>query len=172
MTGPDRQDALIAMDETTITPAPPLDTPDDILWDGYPLSRSGRVLLAVWGLFLVAGFCVALSLEPDPRGYGTHQRLGLPPCSFHVLFGIGCPSCGSTTCFAHFVRGHWTAAMRSNPGAFCLALACALMVPWSAVSVWRGRLWKVNQPATVCMWLLLGLCGISLVQWLVRMPWN
>ena len=59
----DRQNALITMDETTITPVPPLDTPDGIPFDGYRLSRSGRVLLAVWGVFLVAGFSVAMTLR-------------------------------------------------------------------------------------------------------------
>ncbi len=127
------------------------------------------MLLGVWVTFLVSGFALAVSLEPDPRGYGTHQGLGLPPCSFQVLFGISCPSCGSTTCFSHFVRGQWFAAVRANLSAFLLALVCAAMVPWGIHGVIRGHMWNVRQPATAFMWLLLTLCGVSLTQWLVRM---
>jgi hypothetical protein len=159
------------MSETAINPAPPLNSPQEIDFSGYPLSRRGRWLLGLWSLFLVSGFALALVLKPDPRGYGTHQRLGLPPCSFQVLFGINCPSCGSTTCFAHFVRGEWIAAMEANVAAFCLAVVCAVMIPWSWYGVWRGRLWKVEQPSIACLWLLLGLCGLSVVQWAVSLDW-
>lgn len=160
------------MSESSINAAPPLDFPVDVPFAGYPVSPSGRVLLGLWSLFLVAGFALACSLKPDPRGYGTHQGLGLPPCSFQILFDINCPSCGSTTCFSHFVRGNWVAAAQSNIAAFCLALVCAAMIPWSWYAVWRGRLWKIEQPATACVWLLAVLCGLSLVQWIVRMNWS
>ncbi len=39
---------------------------------------------------------VARWLEPDAKGYGTHQQLGLPPCSSILLFGSKCPACGMT----------------------------------------------------------------------------
>jgi len=152
-----------------ITPPPSLDSLDDIPVRDYPLGACGRVLLAAWGVFLLSGFLLSASLDPDPRGYGTHQRLGLPPCSFQILFGINCPSCGSTTCFAHFVRGQWVSAVQSNSAAFILALVCAAMIPWSWYSVWNGRLWHVASPATSLMWLLIGLCSLSLGQWIVRM---
>jgi hypothetical protein len=152
-----------------ITPLPSLDSLDELPVRGYALGARGRVLLGAWGLLLLSGFALAASLDPDPRGFGTHQRLGLPPCSFQILFGVNCPSCGSTTCFAHFVRGQWMSAMQSNSAAFILALVCAAMVPWSWYSVWSGRLWQIESPATTLMWLLIGLCGLSLGQWIVRM---
>lgn len=142
---------------------------EDISVRGYSLSPGGRLLLGVWVVFLISGFALAASLEPDPRGYGTHQGLGLPPCSFQVLFGVSCPSCGSTTCFSHFVRGEWPSAVRANVSAFLLALVCAAMVPWGLYGVVRGRLWNVDQPATAFMWLLFGLCGVSLTQWVIRL---
>lgn len=156
------------MCETGITPAPLLNSPRERVAGGYPLGRGGRVLLGLWTLALMAGFWLASTLEPDPRGFGTHQRLGLPPCSFRVLFGIKCPSCGSTTSFAHFVRGEWSAAIRSNPAAFGLALMCAAMVPWGAWSVWIGRTWRLDQPALVLVFLLVIIVTVSLVQWVVR----
>jgi hypothetical protein len=157
------------MCETSITPAPLLESPSECVLPGYPLGRSGRVLLGLWTLFLIAGFWLASTLEPDPRGYGTHQRLGLPPCSFQLLFGLNCPSCGSTTSFAHFVRGEWIASIGSNPSAFALALLCAAMVPWSAYSAWIGRTWRLESPATVFVWFLSVIVTVSLIQWVVRL---
>jgi hypothetical protein len=157
------------MSEPGITPAPLLDSPRELDGPGYPLSRGGRVLLGLWTLGLLAGFWLASRLDPDPRGYGTHQRLGLPPCSFQLLCGLKCPSCGSTTCFAHYVRGDWSAAIRSNPGAFGLAIVCTAMIPWGAWSVWTGRLWRLDEPATAFLWLLVSIVTISIVQWIVRM---
>ena len=160
------------MSESSITAAPPLDFPETDPGSGYSVSTSGRCLLVLWSLFLVAGFGLAASLNPDPRGYGTHQGLGLPPCSFQILFGINCPSCGSTTCFAHFVRGHWIAAAQANIAAFGLALVCAAMIPWSSYSAWSGRLWKIERPAPALLAVLLTLCLVSLVQWIVRLYWG
>lgn len=156
------------MSETGITPAPSLNSSVEDNVTGYPLGRSSRVLLALWTVFLIAGFALAASLEPDPRGYGTHQRLGLPPCSFQMLFGLKCPSCGSTTSFAHFVRGQWGASIQANPGAFGLALMSAAMVPWGIYSTWLGRTWRLAQPATAFVWLLSGIVAVSLLQWGIR----
>jgi hypothetical protein len=157
------------MSETGITPAPLLTSRPENVVPGYPLRRGGRWLLCAWSLFLIAGFSLAARLEPDARGYGTHQRLGLPPCSFQILFGLKCPSCGSTTSFAHFVRGQWVSSIESNPSAFVLALCCAVMIPWSAYSAWNGRTWRVENPAQACLWLLSGIVTLSLLQWVVRL---
>ena len=37
---------------------------------------------------------VAVFLEPDPRGYGTHEKLGFAPCLPMELWEIPCPGCG------------------------------------------------------------------------------
>ncbi|MEZ6055866.1 MAG: DUF2752 domain-containing protein [Planctomycetaceae bacterium] len=133
--------------------------------DEYPLTNSGRVLLAGVLLALIAGFSLAASLTPDPRGFGTHQSLGLPPCSFRLLLGIHCPSCGGTTCFAYFVRGEWVSAANANLSAFGLALACAAAIPWGLVSLFRGRLWRIRQPAITLLWIMGVLGSIALLQW-------
>ncbi len=37
------------------------------------------------------------SVEADPRGHGTHESLGMEPCSWPGQLGIPCPTCGVTT---------------------------------------------------------------------------
>ena len=136
---------------------------------GYPLRRAGRVLLVVWSLCLLAGFAVAFSLEPDPRGYGTHERLGLPSCTFRMLFGVPCPSCGITTSVAHFTRGEFVSAARANVAGLLLAVVCAVLIPWCWVSAVTGRLWKVLQPGICLLRLLLVVCAVCALQWVVRL---
>jgi hypothetical protein len=135
----------------------------------HPLGTRSRWLLAVWCLFLLSGFAVALWLDPDPRGYGTHQRLGLPPCTFRVLYHLPCPSCGMTTSFSHFIRGQFTASARSNAAGLLLASICAVQIPWCLWSAVRGRLWRVSRPDVSVLWLLMVLCGVALLQWGFRL---
>ena len=48
----------------------------------------------------MSGFALARSIEPDQRGYGTHEQVGLPPCTFIRVFNVRCPTCGMMTSFA------------------------------------------------------------------------
>lgn len=137
--------------------------------NGTPLRPAARGLLAAWGLFLASGFAVATSLEPDPRGYGTHQRLGLPPCTTRALFGVPCPSCGMTTSFANFVRGRFLHAARANASGLLLAAVCAVQLPWIAVSVARGRLVGVRRPDRLALAVALPLAAFCLAEWLLRL---
>lgn len=135
---------------------------------GYPLGRRGRVALLSWSVCLVAGFGVAWSIEPDPRGFGTHERLGLPPCTFQTMFDLPCPSCGMTTSFSNFVRGRVVRSADANLAGFLLAAACAMQVPWAWWSAYRGRLWLISDPGRTMLWLLTVICAVALLQWLVR----
>lgn len=128
----------------------------------------GRTVLIVWAMFLIAGFALARSLEPDNRGFGTHQQMGLPECTFRLVFSKPCPGCGMTTSFAHFVRGEFSAAARANETALLLAMISAMMIPWSLSSAARGRLWFVDDPVKVFAGLILVLGGISVAMWLIR----
>lgn len=135
---------------------------------GYPLEKRGRVLCLTWGLLLCCGFLLARWLEPNPQGFGTHQQLGLPPCTFLTLTGLPCPSCGMTTCFAHFTRGHWRQAVAASPPGVLLATVCAGLVPWCLASAGRGTLIGVSQPSTVGMAGMLVIAGICIAYWLVQ----
>jgi hypothetical protein len=133
------------------------------------MPRVERVALFLAGVVIICGFILSCLLKPDPRGFGTHQQFGLPPCSFQILFGIPCPSCGGTTSFAHFVRGQWWNSFRANAAAFLLAVNCALFVPWAWISSWRGRPFGVRAPALILLWLLLGISAVALMQWGIRL---
>ena len=138
------------------------------LSDGYPLNRSGRVLISLWCLFLISGFGLAAWLKPDQRGFGTHQQLGLPPCSFQETTGLPCPSCGMTTCFSHFVRGQWIQSTRSSVTGFLLALVCAVQIPWFAVCLRKNCLWGVRETGMLALGVIGCLYAVGASEWFVR----
>ena len=126
------------------------------------------MLLVVWSLFLLGGFTLATRLEPSPRGFGTHQQLGLPPCSFKTLVGWPCPSCGMTTSFSHFVRGQWLNSLRTSTTGFVLAIACLVQIPWCLFSVWKKHLWRIHRPDLAVLTLLGILYFVAGAEWLSR----
>jgi hypothetical protein len=136
---------------------------------GFPVAASGRWLLLGWSLFLLGGFALAFMLTPNPRGFGTHESLGLPPCTFRMLFGIPCPSCGMTTSFSNLTHGNLTAAIRANAGGVLLAVVCALQVPWCWWSAYRGRLAGVPEPGRSLAWLLGTIIGVCLLNWTLHL---
>lgn len=94
-------------------------------------------------VFIVAAAVIVLAfvLRPDPRGFGTHQQLLLPPCLFQTFTHLPCPFCGMTTGFALMARGHFGAAASSNlmaPPGFIATLLVALLALWGLLT---GREW-------------------------------
>lgn len=121
------------------------------------------------GLSLVCLLVVARTLEPDSSGLGTHQQLGLPPCSSIGMFGVRCPACGMTTSWAYLTRGNVLAALSTNSGGTLLGVVAALAGPWLAASGFRGR-WVMGVPHE---YTTLGICiTVTLVifaEWLLRL---
>jgi hypothetical protein len=106
---------------------------------------------------------LAWRITPDPRGYGTHEQLGLAPCGMIIMTGLPCPTCGMTTAFAHTVRGQWARAFLAQPSGFILALAtiaAALLALWCAVT---GRVPPIPipilTPLRMCLLALLFFVG-------------
>ncbi len=125
--------------------------------------------MAVLAIGLAMPLAAARLVEPDSRGYGTHQQWGLPPCTFVVLFGQRCPTCGGTTSWAHLVRGQPLRAIQANAGGALLGTLDLVAVPWLFLSAIWGQ-WLVRAPSsTVAAWLAIGTFAIMLIDWGVRL---
>ena len=130
-----------------------------------PLPQLAKWYLIVGLVLVLGGFGAATRVAPDPRGFGTHQQFGFPPCTFRIMFGITCPACGGTTCVAHFVRGHWIQSAKTHLSVFLLAVSALLYIPWSVVSLHTKTYWGLRDPVTFAVILLFSLSVISLIQW-------
>ena len=79
------------------------------------LVDSPRVVGLLLFLPTAAVLIIAGLLEPNPSGMGTHQQLGLSPCSFWTWFSIPCPMCGMTTTFTHMANVDIWNAIKTQP---------------------------------------------------------
>lgn len=100
--------------------------------------RTDRWLIAGLGTGLLVMLVMAFILTPSSEGLGTHQKLGLPPCTTRVLLGVRCPGCGMTTSWAYFTKGQLQSALQANAGGVILCLAALLSVPMTALISYRG----------------------------------
>jgi hypothetical protein len=128
-----------------------------------------RFALAVPALALLALLVTARALTPDAAGHGTHQQLGLPPCTFYVLFQRPCPACGMTTSWAWLLRGEIGHALAANAGGTLLAGLSLAGAAWLLVSALCGRWWGGRPRA----WTMVGIAAmVGLVtagQWIWRL---
>jgi hypothetical protein len=131
-----------------------------------------RLVLVSVGAGLVGLFATAACLTPSDRGYGTHQGLGLPPCTIVQWYGMRCPSCGMTTAWAHMTRGDVVQAVQANAGGALLALAAAWIGPWMLASGVAGR-WLGGPPReSVTIAVGLAVIVVTLIDWSIRLTWG
>jgi hypothetical protein len=122
-------------------------------------------LLAAALLGVAALVVLGTLLRPDPRGYGTHEQLGLQPCRMLQWTGVPCPGCGVTTAASLFAHGEVRAALHAQPfGVLC----AALIPPFAALALVahaRGRdLGREVRRLGLRAWLW-GLALAALVGW-------
>ncbi len=86
------------------------------------LATLGRLSVTAAAVFVVG---VAAWLVPSPAGVGTHSQLRMPPCAFHQVTGLPCPSCGMTTAFACMARLDVLHALDAQPFGAALFLLVA-----------------------------------------------
>ena len=127
--------------------------------------RAAALLIALLPATLLV---VASRLEPSHRGLGTHQQLGLPPCTMRLMFDLRCPMCGMTTSWAHFTTGSWISSARVNLGGFCLALLASGVIIASVYSLWTAR---VPGPSVrrAAAFAFLATGAITAADWLFRL---
>lgn len=114
-------------------------------------------------LLLVAG-----RLQPSAAGLGTHQQLGLPPCTTRVMFGIRCPGCGMTTSWSHFVRGQWKTSVAVNLGGFLLAIYSLTFIGLAISVVKSGRI-PPMAVQRVYGTTLIAIFAITITDWIWRL---
>jgi hypothetical protein len=130
-----------------------------------------RLAMVAAGSVLVGLLVTAWRLTPNPYGMGTHQQLGLPPCTIVQWFDMPCPSCGMTTSWSHMMRGHVVASFQANAGGALLALVAIGCGPWLVVSGLRGC-WTLARPREIVV-LAVGvtIVVVTLTNWTLRI-WN
>jgi len=132
------------------------------------LSGRHRLQVVVLALALLTLFGVAGLLHAEACGYGTHQQLGLPPCTFLVLFGVRCPSCGMTTAWSHLAHGHVVAACETHLVGTALGGLDLVAAVWLLLVAWRGRWLGWTPNSTTGAWVATLLAVAMLVEWSVR----
>ena len=95
---------------------------------------AARLLAAALALVALSVLVIAAMLPPAAAGVGTHKAMGFRACEFLERTGLPCATCGMTTSFAQFVRGHWLASIYLQPMGFLLAIACGGMF-WAGLYV-------------------------------------
>lgn len=130
---------------------------------------SQRLLLVLCGAAVLLLLLLAASLRPNPRGFGTHEQLGLAPCTFQTLFGLRCPSCGMTTAWAHVARGRFAQAVRCSFTGTVLAWTALCVAPWALSSGLRGWWVGVEPNDLVVLGICFAVCVLALGEWAIRL---
>ena len=160
------------MDPNTSSPLPTMAElhPDAVsssgarFWTTAP--RAKRVQCAVWAGLALAAVALGRWLTPDPRGVGTHQQLGLPPCFTLTALHIPCPFCGMTTAFSAMAHGQFARAFITQPAgalifiatlggaAGLLVMALSGRIPAGVMArPWRNRGLALSAVILILAWL-------------------
>jgi len=96
-------------------------------------------------------------LHPAGGGHGTHEQMGIPPCSFLSRTGWPCPSCGVTTSLAAMAHGRPVAAWQAQPfGVMLFALLAAGAVLGGSELVGGRSIVHRLRPRRWWAWTLVG----------------
>jgi hypothetical protein len=134
-----------------------------------PRVRLGLAGFAL-GLMTVLGVAAWLSPfdeEGRPLRMETHLQLGLPPCTFRLVTGMPCPSCGMTTSFALLMHGALADSLRANAVGTLLAVGCVLLIPWSLACAYKGRRYGIVSIEKTVLILVIVFVTLALLRWLV-----
>lgn len=143
---------------------------DPLAANAMPRRSAEHVVLlagATAALGLLALF--ALFVKPDPRGFGTHEALGLPPCLPIELWNVPCPGCGVTTSVALAAHGHVGQSFANQPFGALLALSVPFAFAWAWVLHLRGRDLRVELGRLPAGRVAIGIVVVASVAWLYKL---
>lgn len=112
--------------------------------EARPLRWWARAILLGLTIPWIAVIGTGLWLYPyDADGnalrLGTHQQLGLPPCTFKEMVGVPCPSCGMTSSFSLLLHGDVLNSLKANFAGTALVTFGLFFVPWALASAFLRR---------------------------------
>jgi hypothetical protein len=135
-------DAPSATDPIGATPAP---APKRSKEHWVVLGGAGALLLLLLGL--------ALFVDADPRGFGTHEKLGMSPCATMEWWNVPCPGCGVTTSVTLATKGRIVESFVNQPFGLLTALLFLGAIVWAPIAHLRGRdLWRDVQALRMGWW--------------------
>ncbi len=108
---------------------------------------------------------VGFLTHPDARGVGTHEQLGMPPCSWPILYDMPCPTCGVTTATSYLLHLHPVRAFLTQPFGMLLALSSILTVIASLGHLIRGESLLFRLSKWNWGWILLAWTLLLLLSW-------
>ncbi|MFN3188964.1 MAG: DUF2752 domain-containing protein [Aureliella sp.] len=133
-----------------------------------PIPRWLRTTCALTAIVLTGTLLTARVLRPSPNGLGTHQQLGLPPCTSIVLWDLPCPACGMTTSWAHMVRGQVLEAFYANAGGALLSIIALVCIPATCYFSLAGLATKRERFSLFLAASLLIAIVVAIAQWYFR----
>lgn len=125
--------------------------------------------LALSVVLLCTSVVVALlAVQPDARGYGTHEQLGMRPCGWPELYGMPCPTCGVTTAACYLVHLRPWQAVVTQPFGAALAAVGLAVAGTALLDVLRGRSFVARvYELRLARWCLGG-AALLLLSWWYR----
>ncbi len=128
-----------------------------------------RLVAGMIAAALLAVLIIARMLPPDDRGFGTHERLGLPPCGLILTSGLPCPSCGMTTSFSLLMHGRPIDAFIAQPAGATLCLGAMIGLMLAAHAAATGRVIQVDWDRIGPVRLMLGFALLVVGGWGLKM---
>ena len=132
-----------------------------------------RIGSGVFALACLGVLGVAAWMDPSGDGHGTHEQLGLPPCTWVALFDQPCPTCGITTAFAHSADCSLMEAAATQPLGMLLSLGVATAFWMGLHTAVRGARSTHIALGAVNGRTLLALLVVGLGAWAYKLAtWN
>lgn len=120
---------------------------------------------------VLAGGAVVWALanvDPDSRGYGTHEQLGMRPCGWPEHYGMPCPTCGVTTAACHLVHLHPWSALVTQPFGAALAVVGLVVLCTALSDLCRGRSFAARAYGLELARWVVGGVALLLLAWFYK----